>query len=100
LQRAQGWGTLSRDDAEEIKCGPPAILGFIGGQFEKAAYTNESIIYQGLHNTDRPTRLWNESWATLDEKTLDQTRDQAVQHVLHPDKVPAPIPHVKGTIPE
>jgi hypothetical protein len=31
---------------------------------------------------------------------LNQTRDQAVQHVLHPDKVEAPIPHVQGNFPE
>jgi RHS repeat-associated protein len=71
----------------------PSVLGFVGMHFEKQAYTNESIVYQGLHNTDRPFGLWNESWATLDEKTLNQTRDQAVQHAIHPDTVPEPIPH-------
>ena len=80
--------------------GGPSVFGFLGMHGEKSAYTNESIIYQGLHNTDRPTLLWNESWATLDEQTLNQTRDQAVQHVLHPDKVEAPIPHVQGNFPE
>jgi RHS repeat-associated protein len=78
----------------------PSVFGFLGMHGEKAAYTNESIIYEGLHNTDRPTLLWNESWAILDEKTINQTGDQAVQRVLHPDKVEAPIPHMQGNFPE
>lgn len=79
----------------------PSVFGFLDMSYERKAYWNESIVYQGLHNTDRTNNhLWNESWATLDEKTLNQTRDQAVQHALHPDTVPEPIPHEQGKLPE
>ena len=33
---------------------------------EHTAYYSESLTYQGLHNTDRPTGLWNESWVLVD----------------------------------
>jgi RHS repeat-associated protein len=76
--------------------GGPSILGFIGMRGEHAAYWNESATYQGLHNTDKPFQLWNESWGKLDEKVLNQTREQAIQHWLHSDKVPAPNPNAGG----
>jgi hypothetical protein len=41
--------------------GGPSILGFVGMHGEHAAYFNESVTYQGLHNNDRPFLLWNES---------------------------------------
>ena len=73
--------------------GPFGVFGF---HFEHEAYWNESIVYQGLHNTDRAFGLWNESWATLDEKAFNQTREQAVQHAIHPKTVPEPVPHERG----
>src|SRR5206468_3499543 len=35
---------------------------------EHTAYYSESLTYQGLHNTDRPTGLWNESWVLVDHR--------------------------------
>src|SRR5438093_1399193 len=35
---------------------------------EHTAYYSESLTYQGLHNTDRPTGLWNESWVLVDRR--------------------------------
>jgi hypothetical protein len=75
------------------------LFGFVGMHGEHAAFWNESITYQGLHNTDRVFQLWNQSWATLDEKLLNDTRKQAVEHNIDPKKVDAPIPHEKGTTP-
>jgi hypothetical protein len=73
--------------------GGPSVLGFLGMHGEHAAYWNESLVYQGLHNTDRTSNhLWNESWATIDKQLLDQTREEAVQQAIHPDKVPVPVP--------
>ena len=73
--------------------GGPSVLGFIGMRGEHAAYWNESLVYQGLHNTDRPFQLWNESWLAVDQQKfpVDKTREQAIQHFLHPDKVLAPV---------
>ena len=70
-----------------------SVLGFVGMRGEHAAYWNESLIYQGLHNTDRPFQLWNESWLAVDQQKfpVDKTREQSIQHFLHPDKVPAPV---------
>jgi RHS repeat-associated protein len=50
--------------------GGPSILGFLGMHGEHAAYFNESVTYQGLHNTDRTLNLWNESWLTADKDKL------------------------------
>ena len=56
---------------------------------EQAAYYTESVTYQGLHNTDRPFALWNESWLKVDRQQVDrqqieQKREQAIQDILHP----------------
>jgi hypothetical protein len=53
---------------------------------EHAAYFTESVTYQGLHNTDRPFLLWNESWRTVDQQTLNQNRESAIQNAIHPPK--------------
>ena len=73
--------------------GGPSILGFVGMHGEHAAYFNESVTYQGLHNNDRPFLLWNESWLAVDQHQfpVDRTREQAIQHNIHPDTVPAPV---------
>ncbi len=73
--------------------GGPSILGFVGMRGEHAAYFAESVAYQGLQNNDKPTRLWNNSWLTVDQDKfpVEKTHEQAIQHVLHPDKVPAPV---------
>jgi RHS repeat-associated protein len=73
--------------------GGPSILGFVGMRGEHAAYFTESATYQGLHNNDKPFQLWNNSWLTVDQDKfpVEKTREQAIQHVLHPDKVPAPV---------
>jgi RHS repeat-associated protein len=73
--------------------GGPSVLGFVGMRGEHAALWNESLVYQGLHNTDRPFQLWNESWLAVDQHKLpvDKTREQSIQHFLHPKKVPAPV---------
>jgi len=66
--------------------GGPSILGFLGMHGEHAAYLTESVTYQGLHNTDRPFLLWNESWRTVDQQTLNQNRENAIQNAIHPPK--------------
>jgi len=66
--------------------GGPSILGFLGMHGEHAAYYNESFTYQGLHNTDRPFLLWNESWRAVDQQTLGQNRESAIQNAIHPPK--------------
>ncbi|MGB9464873.1 MAG: hypothetical protein WBR10_07150, partial [Candidatus Acidiferrum sp.] len=66
--------------------GGPSILGFLGMHGEHAAYFNESVTYQGLHNTDRPFLLWNESWRAVDQQTLGQNRESAIQNAIHPPK--------------
>jgi RHS repeat-associated protein len=73
--------------------GGPSVLGFVGMRGEHPAYWNESLVYQGLHNTDRPFQLWNESWLAVDQQKfpVDKTREQSIQHFLHPDKVSAPV---------
>jgi len=55
---------------------------------EHTAYYSESLTYQGLHNTDRPTGLWNESWVLVDRQLLEQKREKAIEDVLHPPKKP------------
>jgi hypothetical protein len=61
---------------------PPAMHG------EHAAYFNESVTYQGLRNTDRTSQLplWNESWLKVDQHTLEQNRENAIQNAIHPQK--------------
>lgn len=73
--------------------GGPSILGFVGMRGEHAAYFTESATYQGLHNNDRPFQLWNNSWLTVDQDKfpVERTREQAIQHNIHPDTVPAPV---------
>lgn len=68
--------------------GGPSILGFLGVRGEHAAYFVESATYQGLHNTDKPFRLWNESWLKLDQHQLEQTRENHIQDAMHPDRPP------------
>ncbi len=68
--------------------GGPSILGFVGMHGEHAAYFTESVTYQGLHNTDRPFLLWNESWLAVDQHTLNQNRENAIQNAIHPPKQP------------
>jgi len=53
---------------------------------EHAAYFTESVTYQGLHITDRPFGLWNESWLAVDRHTLEQNRERAIQNAIHPPK--------------
>ncbi|HET9182944.1 MAG TPA: RHS repeat-associated core domain-containing protein [Candidatus Angelobacter sp.] len=64
----------------------PSILGFVGMRGEHAAYFTESVTYEGLHNTDRPFQLWNESWLAVDRQTLEQNRESAIQNAIHPPK--------------
>jgi hypothetical protein len=64
--------------------GGPSILGFLGMQGEHAAYFTESVTYQGLHDTDRPFALWDESWLKVDRQQLEQKRERAIQDILHP----------------
>jgi RHS repeat-associated protein len=66
----------------------PSIFGFVGMHGEHAAYFNESVTYQGLHNTDRPFQLWNESWLTVDKDklSLERDREHAIQNAIHPPK--------------
>jgi len=64
--------------------GGPSVLGFVGMRGEQAAYYTESVTYQGLHNTDRPFALWNESGLKVDRQKIEQKRDQAIQDILHP----------------
>ena len=72
--------------------GWPSVLALLRMRGEHAAYWNESLTYQGLQNTDRPFQLWNENWLAVGSQQLvDKTREQAIQHLLHPDKVPVPV---------
>jgi hypothetical protein len=64
----------------------PGAISFLGMHGEHAAYFAESLTYQGLHNTDRPFQLWNESWLTVDHQTLKQNREGAIQNMIHPPK--------------
>lgn len=66
--------------------GLPSILGFVGMHGEHAAYFTESVTYEGLHNTDRPFQLWNESWRDVDQQTLNQNRERAIQNMIHSSK--------------
>jgi hypothetical protein len=59
---------------------------------EHAAYFNESVTYQGLRNTDRIFLLWNESWRAVDQHTLEQNRESAIQNAIHPPKQEQPKP--------
>jgi hypothetical protein len=61
---------------------------FLTMQGEHAAYYSESLTYQGLHNTDRPFGIWNESWLQVDRPHLEQRREQTIQDFLHPPKTP------------
>jgi hypothetical protein len=61
----------------------PGILGLLGMRGERSAYTNESITYQGLHNTDVVFGLWNENWLMLTPAQLDRQREQAVHDNVH-----------------
>ena len=62
----------------------PGIFGLFGMHGERPAYTNESITYQGLHNTDVVFGLWNENWLALSPAQLDKQREQAVESNVHP----------------
>ena len=66
--------------------GGPSFLGFAGMHGDHAAYFTESGTYEGLHNTDRPFQLWNESWRTVDQHTMEQDRESAIQNAIHPPK--------------
>jgi RHS repeat-associated protein len=66
--------------------GGPSILGFVGMHGEHAAHFTESGTYEGLHNTDRPFQLWNESWRAVDQHTMEQNRESAIQNAIHPPK--------------
>lgn len=66
--------------------GGPGIFGLAGMHGEHTAYYTESVTYQGLHNTDRPFGLWNESWLKVDRQKLEEKREQAIQDILHPKK--------------
>ncbi len=68
--------------------GAPSVLGFVGMHGEHAAYFTESVTYQGLHNTDRPFNLWNESWLTVDQDKLsiERDREHSIQQAIHPPK--------------
>jgi hypothetical protein len=68
--------------------GGPSILGVVGMHREHAAYFTESGTYEGLHNTDRPFQLWNESWRAVDQHTLEQNRESAIQNAIHLPKQP------------
>ncbi|MFN8009046.1 MAG: RHS repeat-associated core domain-containing protein [Terriglobia bacterium] len=57
---------------------------------EHTAYYTESLTYQGLHNTDRPFNLWNESWLKVDRQLLEQKREKAIQDAIHPPKPQPP----------
>ncbi len=65
--------------------GPFALLGMHG---EHAAYFAESVTYQGLHNTDKVYKLWNESWLTVDQDRLsiETRRENAIQSAIHPPR--------------
>jgi RHS repeat-associated protein len=64
------------------------LLGLFQGHFEHPAYYTESATYQGLHNTDRPLNLWNESWLTVDKDKLsiEKDREHSIQQAIHPKK--------------
>jgi hypothetical protein len=64
----------------------PGVFSFLGMSFEHTAYYNESVTYQGLHNTDRPFGLWNESWLGVDRQLLEQRRESAIQDNIHPER--------------
>jgi hypothetical protein len=68
--------------------GGRSILGLMGMHGEHAAYFNESLTYEGLHNTDKPFQLWNESWLTVDKDklSLERDREHAIQNAIHPPK--------------
>jgi hypothetical protein len=55
---------------------------------EHAALYSESLVYQGLHNTDRTANLWNESWLAVDKDklSLEKDREFSIQNVIHPPK--------------
>ncbi|HZT68779.1 MAG TPA: RHS repeat-associated core domain-containing protein, partial [Terriglobia bacterium] len=78
--------------------GGPSVLSFLGMHGEHAAYFTESVTYEGLHNNDRPFQLWNNSWLTVDQQQfpVEKTREQAIQHAIHPDTVPAPVVPTPG----
>ena len=62
------------------------LFGLVQGHFEHPAYYSESVTYQGLHNTDKVLDLWNESWLKVDQNTLEQNRENAIQNAIHPPK--------------
>jgi RHS repeat-associated protein len=66
----------------------PGAISFLGMHGEHAGYFAESLTYQGLHNTDRPFQLWNESWLTVDKDkiSLERDREHAIQNAIHPPK--------------
>lgn len=77
-----------------------AVLGHEGGHLgssipgvslatmhsERTALLNESLVNQGLNNTDRVFHLWNESWATIDLQRRDLNRQTAIQEELNRQK--------------
>jgi len=72
--------------------GRPSVLGLISMHYEHTAYFNESVTYQGLHNNDRIFLLWNESWRAVDQHTLKQNRERAIQNAIHPPTQEQPKP--------
>jgi hypothetical protein len=61
----------------------PGIFALAQMHGERFAYTNESITYQGLHNTDVIYKLWSETWANLPPEQIEQNREQAVEENVH-----------------
>ena len=53
---------------------------------EPTALYNESLVNQGLKNTDRVFQLWNESWAKIDQERRELNRQTAIQTELNRQK--------------
>jgi RHS repeat-associated protein len=66
------------------------IVPFLTMSRERTALFTESFTYQGLRNTDRVFNLWNESWRTVDNLTLDKNRKTAIENILNPPKEKKP----------
>jgi len=49
---------------------------------ERSSYYAQSYVSQGLKTTDRLYELWNETWLTIDRRTLENNRNDAVQKTL------------------
>jgi RHS repeat-associated protein len=64
----------------------PFVVSFLTMSRERTALFTESYTYQGLRNTDKVSRLWDESWAKVDRTLREVQRQEAIDRELRRQK--------------